>query len=239
MTYQRPGGPPREDISVLVVDDHRIFADVLASRLVQEPGVREVTPAYALDEARVLARRMQPDLVLLDYHVKDEVGTTLIPELRALDSAPAVVMLSATDEPQAVVDSLESGASGWVMKGARVEVLMQATDDVLNGRMYLYPTTVRPVVERLLRQSRPTRQPSFLDQLSARQVEVLRCLVAGMTRAETAQRLYITANTVRTHAQALLRAADEHSTLALVARARQLGVVGIDDPDPEPRPSSR
>ncbi len=221
------------DVSVLVVDDHRIFADVLTSRLLQEPGIGEVTAAHALDEARVLGHHVQPDVVLLDYQVRDEVGTKLIPELRALESAPHVLMLSATEEAHAVVDALEQGADGWVVKGARLDVLMHAMAEVQDGRMYLSPATVRPVFERLLTQSRPVRQPSFLDDLTERQVEVLRCLVSGMSRAETAQRLYITTNTVRTHAQVLLRAADEHSTLALVAKARRLGVAGIDDPEPE------
>jgi DNA-binding NarL/FixJ family response regulator len=236
MTDPRTRG---RDASVLVVDDHRIFADVLTSRLVQEPGIAEVTPAYSLDEARVLALHLQPDVVLLDYHVRDEIGTSLIADLRALDPSPHVLMLSATEEARAVVDALESGASGWVVKGARVEVLTNAIAEVQQGRMYLSSVTVRPVVERLLALSRPVRQPSFLDDLTERQVEVLRCLVSGMTRAETAQRLYITTNTVRTHAQVLLRAADEHSTLALVAKARGLGVVGIDDSAPEAKASSR
>jgi DNA-binding NarL/FixJ family response regulator len=236
MTDPRPRG---RDVSVLAVDDHRIFADVLASRLVQEPGIAAVTPAYSLGEARVLAQHLQPAVVLLDYHVRDELGTSLIADLRALDSSPHVLMLSATEDAPAVVDALEHGASGWVVKGSRIEVLTHAMSEVQQGRMYLSPTTVRPVVERLMTMSRPVRQPSFLDDLTERQVEVLRCLVSGMSRAETAQRLFITTNTVRTHAQVLLRAAEEHSTLALVAKARALGVSGIDDPDPEATASSR
>ena len=144
----------------------------------------------------MLALHLQPDVVLLDYHVRDEIGTSLIADLRALDPSPHVLMLSATEEAHAVVDALESGASGWVVKGARVEVLTNAIAEVQQGRMYLSSATVRPVVERLLTLSRPVRQPSFLDDLTERQVEVLRCLVSGMTRAETAQRLYITTNTV-------------------------------------------
>lgn len=109
---------------------------------------------------------------------------------------------------------------------------MLATNEVLNGRMYLFPTTVRPVVERLLSRARSQRRPSFVDELSERQLQVLRCLVGGMSRSETGDRLFITANTVRTHVQHLLKLADVHSTLALVARARALGVRGIDDPSP-------
>lgn len=217
-------------IKILVVDDHRLFADVLVRRLEQESMVESALPAYGLDEARVLARRWEPDVVLLDYHVHDEVATSLIPDLRALPSAPQVVMLSASEDPPAIIDSLHHGAAAWVVKGSRLDVLMNAAQEVLDGNMYLSPTTVRPVVEELLDRNK-VREPTFVDSLSERQLDVLRCLVAGMTRAETAARLFITPNTVRTHVQHLLKAADAHSTLALVARARQLGVVGIDDED--------
>lgn len=222
-----PGSRP---ISVLVVDDHRLFADVLATRLQREPGVAEVTSAYTLDEAGVVAHRTPPDVVLLDYHLAGETGTGLIPTLQRLDHPPAVLMLSASEEADDVIDSLGSGAAGWVVKGAGVDVLMAAVAEVLRGRTYLYPTTVGPVIDRLLHDSLERLQPTFVDALSERQLEVLRCLVAGMSRAEVAQRLFISANTARTHVQNLLQASGEHSTLALVARARSIGVAPIDAP---------
>jgi DNA-binding NarL/FixJ family response regulator len=70
-----------------------------------------------------------------------------------------------------------------------------------------------------------------VDNLTPRELEVLRCLVSGMTRAEVAQHLFVSTNTVRTHVQSLLRRADQHSALALVAFARSLGVKGIDEND--------
>ena len=217
-------------ISVLVVDDHRLFADVLVARLQREPGVAVVTSASSVDEAGVVAHRTPPDVVLLDYHLAGEIGTGLIPTLQQLEDPPAVVMLSASEDPGDVIDSLGCGAGGWVVKGAGVEVLMAAVDEVLRGRTYLSPTTVRPVIDRLLQESRGRSETTFVDALSERQLEVLRCLVAGLTRAEVAQRLFISANTARTHVQNLMQAAGEHSTLALVARAREIGVAPIDVP---------
>jgi DNA-binding NarL/FixJ family response regulator len=189
-----------------------------------------VTSAYSVDEAGVVAQRTPPDVVLLDYHLENETGTDLIPTLQQLEDPPAVVMLSASEEPGDVIDSLGSGAAGWVVKGADLEVLMTAVDEVLHGHTYLSPSTVGPVVDRLMQESRGRPEPTFVDTLSERQLEVLRCLVAGMSRAELAQRLFISANTARTHVQNLLQASGEHSTLALVARAREVGVAPIDVP---------
>ena len=221
-------GRPGHGLTVLVVDDHRLFADVLVERLEQDPSIASAVPAYGLDEAGVLAHRLLPDLVVLDYQVKDQVATSLIQDLRQLPSSPHVVMLSATEDPPAIIDSLDSGASAWVVKGACIDALMDAVRDALAGRMYLSPTTVRPVVEELLDRTK-AREPSFVDGLTPRQLDILRCVVAGMTRSETAARLFITPNTVRTHVQHLLKLAEEHSTLALAVRARQLGVVGMDE----------
>jgi len=84
----------------------------------------------------------------------------------------------------------------------------------------------------LLRDHGANAQPSLLDDVTSRELEVLRCLVAGMNRAEVASRLFLSTNTVRTHVQSLLRRADVHSTLTLAAVARDLGVTGIDEPEP-------
>ncbi len=226
-------------LSLLVVDDHRIFAEVLSMRLMREPGVDEVRVAYGLDEAKVLSHRSPPDVVVLDYELEGQPGPLLIEELNDLPVPPPVLMLSASSSSKDIVDALGAGAAGWVLKGTQVDVLLSAIEEVLEGRTYLDPTTVRPVVQHLLRDNRSRSEHSFVDDLPRRQVEVLRCLVSGLSRAEIAERLYISANTVRTHVQHLLHASGEHSTLALVSRARALGVPGIDAPGDRGRPSSR
>jgi two-component system nitrate/nitrite response regulator NarL len=223
---RRPGR-----IRILLVDDHRVFADVLAMRLRLETGVEHVEVATTLEQARVLARRLQPHLVLLDYDVGGEPGPQLVPELQKASPPPGVLMLSGQDSAESIVEALRAGASGWVVKGSHVEDLLAAAQEVVRGNLYVPPERVGSVLRSLLEQQQPegSSTPSFVDQLSARQRDVLRCLVAGMSRAETAARLYITPNTVRTHVQHLLRAADAHSTPQLVARARKAGVTGIDD----------
>ncbi len=220
----------RRGLSLLVVDDHRIFAEVLSTRLRREPGVTEVRVAFGPDEATVLAGQHQPDVAILDYDLAGVPATALVAELRQGSDPPKVLILSATEEPAAIVDTLAAGAAGWVVKGASVEVLMAAVGEVTRGGTYLHPTTVQGVVERLLQRSAAELAPSFVRDLSARQLQVLQCLAGGLTRVETAQRLFISPNTVRTHVQHLLHVSGEHSTLALVARARDLGVRGIDDP---------
>lgn len=217
-------------VKVLLVDDHKVFPEVLAMRLRVDTAVDAVEVAFSLNSARATLNRFRPDLVLLDYQLVDEIGLGLFPDLLRLPEPPKVLMLSGIDATQQIVQALDCGAQGWVTKTTRFETLIFAIKAVLRGHMYLAPQTLKPVILYLLAQARVTvSEPSFVDELSPRELEVLRCLIGGMSRAEVADRLFLSVNTVRTHVQHLLKHADRHSTLALVALARDLGVRSIAD----------
>jgi two-component system nitrate/nitrite response regulator NarL len=228
-----------EAATVLIVDDHRIVAEALTSHLRQQERLDRVEFALSLPEARVALRSFSPHVVLLDEVVGGEPGTDLIVDLALAPAPPRVVMVSAGNDSDAIIDALDAGVDAWVGKDARVEVLMAAIEEVLAGHMYLAPPSRRPVLRRLLEQRTGRRVRTFVDDLSPRELEVLRCLVAGLTRAETAGRLYLSPNTVRTHVQNLLKRADVHSTVALVAAARQAGVQPADEPEPTLRQPDR
>ncbi len=221
---------------VLLVDDHRLFAEVLALRLRTDGEVPYVETVSTLAAARAMLNTFAPDVLLLDRHVGDDDGLALLADVAAMPSRPCVLVVSAVLDPSAVVDALDAGADGWIGKDSGLPLLRQAIDTVLRGDMYLPAPVLRPVVHRLLHEGRRrSEERTFLDDLSARETEVLRCLVAGMTRAEAAERLFVSANTVRTHVQNLFKRVGVHSTGALVAAARELGVSGIDEEPPVAR----
>jgi DNA-binding NarL/FixJ family response regulator len=214
-------------LRVLLVDDHRIFAEVLAIRLRSEPEVEHAQVAFSLTEARIALRDLRPHLVLLDAQLGQVSGLALLEDIVVLQGRPRVLVLSGHSDAPTLVRALRAGADGWITKGVAFDVLKAAVQRALIGEMYLPPAAVRPVIEQLLAESRvPRTDGTFLNQLTDRQLEVLRCLVAGMSRREIAARLYVTVNTVHSHVQHMLHLADEHSTPALVARARALGVRG-------------
>lgn len=215
---------------ILLVDDHRVFADLLGEALLEEGGIARVNRASSLDAARALLAADPPDLVLLDLVLADESGFDLLGEFARSVDAPAAIVLSGSSEPRLIVKALEYGAKGWLSKTTRLDVLITAVWQVLDGQMYLAPATLRPVLTHLLSDVRRREaMAGFVADLTPRELEVLRCLVSGMTRAEVARHLFVSMNTVRTHVQSLLRRSGQHSALALVAFARSHGVTGIDE----------
>ncbi|MGZ4429064.1 MAG: response regulator [Nocardioidaceae bacterium] len=206
------------------MDDHQIFTDVLSARLSSVEGVRAVEVASSVTVARALLNTTRPDLILLDYHLDGHEGIELLDHLACLEHPPRVIMTSSSFDENEVIASLRAGAHGWAVKGHSFEALLTGISEVLHGRTYLPPVLVGPVLRRLMNGSATDAEPSFVDDLSPRELEVLQLLVAGLSRAEVAERLVVSPNTVRTHVQNLLKAADVHSTLALVAVAREAGV---------------
>jgi DNA-binding NarL/FixJ family response regulator len=225
--------PPGDGtVNVLVVAGNRIFADVLAMRLREEPQVGAVAVAGSVQEARAAALAIRPAVLLIEGDGRDDSRLQLIAELPEPAVWPVVLMLSGSREPGTIVTAFESGVRGWVTTDASFASLWQAIREVRDGHMVLSPSMVEPVIGRLaeaLRNQKPvSSRRNFVAELSPREYEVLRCLVQGLNRKETAARLYLSVNTVRTHVQHLLRHADEHTTMAMVAAARELGVPGID-----------
>ena len=143
--------------SILLVDDHRVFADVLSMRLRGEPEVIAVEVAYSLDDARSLVNRFRADVVLLDFQLADECGLELLPDIDGLAARPDVLVLSGLTDTSSIVDALEVGVQGWVSKDASFDVLLLATAEVVRGHMYLPPTLVKPVVRQLLSEARGPR----------------------------------------------------------------------------------
>lgn len=232
-----PGGTAGHGtLSVLVVDDHKLFAEVLCRRLLDLDRVRSATPASTLTEATAAVHTLRPDVVFVDHDLDGESGIDLLARIAPVLHPPPVAVLSASSDSRLIIRALEHGARAWVVKNGKVDDLMAAAEALLRGETYVSAQVANDVVRLLIEEHAPTGPPSFADDLSPRAYAVLRCLVSGMTRAETAARLYISPNTVRTHVQKLLRASGTHSTLALVSAARACGIPEMDE---LPHPSGR
>ncbi|WP_405780066.1 LuxR C-terminal-related transcriptional regulator [Streptomyces sp. NBC_00859] len=235
-------------IRVLVVDDHRIFAESLAAALAAEPDV-EVTAAGSgaaalrcLDRAAADGRAF--DVLLVDADLglaagwgarQDAApgngqatavdGISLASSVRASRPALRTVVLAARDDVRRAAQALQAGASGWVAKDCSLQRLLAVIRGVLRDETHLPPALLTGVLRELTTAHRHRTEGELLvEALTPREREVLRCMVAGLGRKAVAERLFLSPHTVRTHMQNVLGKLGVHSTLAAVALARRAGV---------------
>jgi DNA-binding NarL/FixJ family response regulator len=203
-------------ISVLVVDDHSVFADAMQARLSAEADLLPVRVAYSIAQARAALARDHFDVVVLDHMLGDGVGSDLAEHIRDHSAGTRVIMLSAVRSVDPVVDAMQAGVHGWVEKTASMDRLITAIRGVHNGEIWLSPELLGKVLPRLI-QRLGKGEPGPLDVLTPREREVLDCMVAGLSRAEIAALLQVSANTVRTHTHNLITKLGVHSSLEAVS----------------------
>ncbi|AKA04312.1 MULTISPECIES: response regulator transcription factor [Streptomyces] len=240
-------------IRVLVVDDHRIFAESLAAALAAEVDVDVAAAGSApaalrtLDRATTDGRRF--DVLLADADLAAPLlavppqgpardgtprespprapldGIALVSGLRTSHPYLRTVVLADRDDPRRAAAALQAGASGWVAKDSSLSRLLAVIRGVLRDETHLPPALLTGVL-RELTAARKHRSESerLVESLTPREREVLRCMVAGLGRKAVAERLFLSPHTVRTHMQNVLGKLGVHSTLAAVALARRAGV---------------
>jgi DNA-binding NarL/FixJ family response regulator len=219
-----PAAPPIPDLRVLIADDHRIFAEVLAAGLELGDRFSAIDVACSPSQARLLLHVCRYDVLLLDPSLDVESWLELLRDLVDERSSLVVIVVSQLEDVDQVIRVLAQDVRAWVSKDASFDGLLHAIDEAVLGRISLPATLLGPVLKELL--SRPARneaEPSFINELTPRQLEVLQCLADGMSRAQVADHLRLSPHTVRTHVQDVLRKAGVNSTLAALARAREVG----------------
>jgi DNA-binding NarL/FixJ family response regulator len=200
-------------ISVLVVDDHPVFADALKARLWGEPDLRPVSVAYSVAEAAAQLSRSSLDLML-----GDGTGSALAERARRISPGTRIVMLSAVQSVDAVVDALAAGARAWLPKTVDAAHLIRVIRGVHAGEAWLDPPLLGTVLTSLVTRTL-TPPPDPLAVLTSREREVLDRMADGLGRAEIASRLRVSTHTVRTHTQNLTAKLGAHSALEAVTIA--------------------
>jgi len=207
------------DITAVVIDQERTFADALAIRLNAEEGLSVV----AVAQPTATTMGWHADIILLDVEL-----TGAMRLCKATSGPPygtRVIMLGHTSEPSRILVAIEAGARAWVRKDESVEHLLRVLRGVARGETWLPPGETGNVLSLLLHQ-RDVRKDSerVLAVLTPRERQVLACLADGASRNQIAERLNLTANTVRTHLQNIMAKLGVHSTLEAVALSRSWSV---------------
>ncbi|MFI0404860.1 response regulator [Actinomadura sp. 3N508] len=214
-----------EPIRVLIVDDHALFAEALAARLSREPDLVILPIAADVRRALALTATERPRVVVLDVTLGGESGLEVLARIRESDPEVRVVMLTAMSDLDSMVRAVRRGAVGWLEKTGSADLVAQVIRSAAWRGGWIPPDLLGEVLRRLLRDG-GEQDPGarLLAGLTPREREVLQCMVDGLGRAEIAERLGLSANTVRTHTQNLLAKLDMHSALEAITLAMRAGM---------------
>jgi DNA-binding NarL/FixJ family response regulator len=214
--HVQDGSPPES--TVLVVDDHRSFAEMLSVALDTVPGLRCIGTAGSAAEGVALARRLQPDIVVMDIQMPREDGLTATAKLREAVPHAIVAVVTAHTSSEWVSRAAQAGASAFVPKNGSLEEMIAILTSVQRGQMVVAPSTFSAAAN-------ASQREEEAPDLSQREVDVLRLLARGTSVKDMAPALGITVNTCRGYIKAVRQKLNAASQLEAVLKARQLGLL--------------
>jgi DNA-binding NarL/FixJ family response regulator len=220
-------------LTVLIADDQEMVRAGFRMILEAEPDVEVVGEAGDGAEALEAARRTRPAVVVMDIRMPVLDGVAATRRLLAeLDSPPYVVIVTTFDDDENLYEALRAGASGFLLKNSPPEQLVEAVRAAAAGEGLLSTSVTRRVIAELARHS-PAEgpAPAALEELTAREVEVLRLMARGLSNAEIADELVITSGTAKTHVSRILMKLGVRDRVGAVVFAYESGLVKSGSPD--------
>jgi len=216
MTMNRTVAPRDDATTVVIIDDHQVFAGLLGEVFVAR-GLNVVGICSTLDDGMAAVAASAPDLVVLDHRLGGDTGASSVRALKERSPSTRVLMLTASDERAVLLEAMDAGCDGFVTKRRDIGEVFAAVAAVLRG-----DTPISPDMVGALLGSRPS--PPGGD-LTPRESDVLQLIGAGHSNKQTARELGISVHTVRNHVQHLLDKLGAHSQLEAVAIASRLGLL--------------
>jgi two-component system, NarL family, response regulator NreC len=211
-------------ITILLVDDHEIFRQGLQVLLSNQPDFKVVGQAANGLDAVILAERLHPDIVIVDMMMPGLSGLDVTNQIRQRLPHSRVIVLSMHDDEGYVLDTLQSGASAYVLKESSTKDLLKATHAAMAGKIFLSPPLSERAIQAYIHKMKNDDTTEY-KTLTPREGEVFHLYAENLSGAEIAKRLCISVRTVETHRSNLMHKLDLHSQSELAAYARKQGII--------------
>lgn len=200
---------------IFIVDDHYMVIEGIRSLLQNEKTIDWMGHATNAASCLAFLKQHQPDVILMDVNLPDKSGTDLCKEVRQLYPSVLVLGLSTFNQQTIIQNMMANGASGYLLKNATKEELLEAISEVLKGKNYFsFEAAVA------------LREPQEKHPLiTRREKEVLQLIAEGLTNAEISEKLFISMPTVNTHRKSLLEKFEVKNTATLIGKAIKIGLL--------------
>jgi DNA-binding NarL/FixJ family response regulator len=211
-------GPAAKTIRVLVADDHLVYRIGIRNLLASEPGFEVIGEAVDGNQAVEVYRRLRPDVLLLDLRMPQKSGIEVVRAVRAEFKDARILIVTSYQTEEEIFQVLQAGALGYVIKDVGREMLVQAIRAVYSGARWLAPSIRKQFDDRALRQ-----------QLTTREVEILKLLARGLTNREIANVYGISASTVKNHLNSVMTKLEVADRTEAVSFCLSRGIVDLDE----------
>ena len=217
-------------MKILIADDHALFRDSLRS-LLEAHGLEVIGEARNGREAVELAKKLKPEVVLMDLSMPEMDGLSATKLISADQPEVKVVVLTASDEDAKLFEAIKSGAQGYLLKNLESEDFFSLLDGVNRGEPALTPALARKLLQEFARPAQPQATQHDPDALTDREREVLELLVNGITsNRKLAKQLGVSENTVKFHVRNILDKLHLHNRAQVVGFALRHGIVAASGP---------
>ncbi len=215
---------------IAVVDDHPLFREGLKVLIGRSSEFVVVGEAGNAEDAFDLARQTLPDIMLVDISMPGKSGIQIIRDLGKIMPAMRFIVVSMYTNVDYVVEALQAGASGYIVKDSASDSLLHGLTAVANGEMYLDSALSGKVIDRLLmdHDEEDGLSDDPYQSLTAREQEVMRFLADGLATKQVAERLNISPKTVENHRANLMKKLNLSSSIELVRYSARLGLIDLD-----------
>ena len=219
---------------LVLADDHHLLRRGFRSLLSSEPGLEVVGEASTGLEAVELCRRLVPDLVLMDVRMPEMDGITATRQIKREQPGVSVLMVTMHENPGYLLESLDAGAAGYVLKDAPADRLINAVRRTLDGESPLNQELATRLLRQLAEEKQHNlyrapskRQEPLDDALTPRETEVLGLLTSGQTNQQIAQTLTISKGTAKVHVERIIRKLGVSDRTQAAVRAIELGFTSL------------
>jgi two-component system NarL family response regulator len=211
-------------MKLLIVDDHVLFREGLASIIRPEPDIQIVGLAGTVKEAVELAGRLQPDIVLMDFSLPDGTGADATRQILQAHPKCKIIFLTMSESEENLFAAIRSGAKGYLLKDMHPSKLITAIKSVQQGESALSRSMTLRLMEELSRTKEPAQSLNN-PTLTHREMDVLRALATGLTNQEIANQFILSENTVKYHVHSILEKLRLKDRREAANYAREHGIV--------------
>ena len=216
--------------NLLLVDDHSLIRAGVRALVLDIPGYAVIGEANDGSQLLEMVVLLSPDSVLLDISMKETGGLEAVQRLRRVCPHAKVLILSMHTDPALIMQALESGAHGYLLKDTTATELEHALEALRNNERYLSPAIAHTVINQALTRNLK-QQPEVTEShnLTARQLEILRLIVRGKSTREIANGLGLSIKTVETHRSQIMKRLQIYDVAGLVLFAVREQIISLDD----------